>query len=158
VRALALDLDGVLGDTRPLWREWLADAARRFRSIAALDPDALPEDRAEAAAELDRWAAHGVGDWRAALERFAEDRAPVYLRPDAGTSAALRRLHAAGVRLGAFTDAPEPLARVALAHLGAARRLEAVETGARAFERLLERLGGDAEVVRSREELARAAG
>ena len=158
MRALALELDGVLGDTRPLWREWLADAARRFRSIAALDPDGLPADRAEAAAELDRWAEHGVGDWRAALQRFAEDRAPVYLRPDAETSAALRRLQAEGVRLGAFTDAPEPLARLALAHLGAARRLEALETGAGALERLLERLGPEAAVVRSRNELLGACG
>jgi hypothetical protein len=54
--ALAIELDGVLGDTRPLWRDWLEDAARRYRSIAPLDPSALPEDRAAAAAELDRWA------------------------------------------------------------------------------------------------------
>jgi phosphoglycolate phosphatase-like HAD superfamily hydrolase len=157
VKAAALDLDAALGDTRPLWRDWLADAARRFRAIAELDPDALPADRGAAAHALDRWAAHGVGDWRAALERFAEDRAPVYLRPSAEASAALRRLEAAGVRLGAFTDAPEPLARVALAQLGAARRIEAVETGEGALERLLARLGEDAVVVRTREELTRAA-
>ena len=90
MRAVAIELDGVLGDTRPLWRDWLEDAARRFRSIAPLDPAALPEDRGEAAAELDRWAQAGVGDWRAALARFAEDRAPVYLRPSAEVSAALR--------------------------------------------------------------------
>ena len=52
MRAVAIELDGVLGDTRPLWRDWLADAARRFHSIAPLDPAALPEDRGEAAAEL----------------------------------------------------------------------------------------------------------
>ncbi len=151
--ALAIDLDGALGDTRPLWEAWLADAARRFRSIAELDPAALPADRGEAAAELDRWAEAGIGDWRAALERFAEDHAPVYLRPRAETSEALRRLQAAGVRLGAFTDAPEPLARVALAHLGAARRLEAVESGSGAEERLLAVLGESAQIVRSPEEL-----
>lgn len=157
LRALALDLDGVLGDTRPLWRDWLEDAARRFRSIAELDPDALPADRGDAASALDRWAAAGVGEWRSALERYAEDRAPVYLRPHAEASAALRRLQGEGVRLGAFTDAPEPLARVALAHLGAGRRLEALETGAGALERLLERLGPETVVVRSPEELAQAA-
>src|SRR5439155_664700 len=92
VKALALDLDGVLGDTRPLWRDWLDDAARRFHSIAPLDPAALPEDRGAAAAELDRWAEDGVGDWRGALARFAEDRAPVYLRPNAEVSSALRAL------------------------------------------------------------------
>jgi phosphoglycolate phosphatase-like HAD superfamily hydrolase len=157
VKALAIDLDGALGDTRPLWRDWLADAARRFGSIAPLDPAALPEDRGEAAAALDRWAAAGVGDWRAALERFAADRAPVYLRPNAEASAALRRLAATGVRAGVFTDAPEPLARVALAQLGAARRLEAVEAGAGALERLLARLGAGTEVARSRSELVAAA-
>jgi phosphoglycolate phosphatase-like HAD superfamily hydrolase len=157
VTAVALHLDGVLGDTRALWRDWLEDAARRFASIAPLDAATLPADRAEAAAELDRWADSGVGDWRAALERFAADRAPVYLRPNAEASAALRRLQAAGVRLGAFTDAPEPLARVALDQLGAARRLEALETGRGALERLLERLGGDALVVRTRDELLRLA-
>jgi len=151
----ALDLDGVLGDTRGLWRAWLDDAARRLASIAPLDPDGLPEDRGEAAGELDRWASAGVGDWRASLERFAEERAPVYLRPSADAGAALRRLASAGVRVGAFTDAPEPLARVALAQLGASRRIEMLETGTGALERLLERLGADTEVIRSREELLR---
>jgi phosphoglycolate phosphatase-like HAD superfamily hydrolase len=146
-RAVAIDLDGVLGDTRPLWADFLLDAARRFGSIAKLDPSALPADRGAAAAELDRWAALGIGDWRGALERFAEDRAPVYLRPRADMSAALRALAAASWRIGVFTDAPEPLARVALAHLGAARRIEALEAGAGARERLLARLGARAEVV-----------
>jgi phosphoglycolate phosphatase-like HAD superfamily hydrolase len=155
VTAVALDLDGVLGDTRALWRDWLEDAARRFGSIAPLDAASLPADRARAAGELDRWADSGVGDWRAALERFAADRAAVYLRPNAETSAALRRLHGAGVRIGAFTDAPEPLARVAVEQLGAARRLEALETGEGALERLLGRLGRDAQVVRTRDELLR---
>jgi phosphoglycolate phosphatase-like HAD superfamily hydrolase len=154
-KALAIDLDGALGDTRPLWSDFLADASRRFAAIASLDPEALPEDRAAAAAELDRWAAQGIGDWRGALERFAEDRAPVFLRPDAEASAALRSLAAAGARLGVFTDAPEPLARVALAHLGAARRVEALEAGAGARERLVERLGGEATIVSSRDDLVR---
>jgi hypothetical protein len=95
VRAVAVDLDA-LGDTRPLWRDFLADAARRYASISPLDPGVLPPDRADAAAELDRWAEAGVGDWRSALERFAEDRAPVYLRPSAEASAALRALAAGG--------------------------------------------------------------
>lgn len=138
---VAIDLDGALGDTRPLWRDFLTDAARRYASIAPLDPGSLPEDRGAAAEELDRWAAHGVGDWRAALERFAEDRIPVYLRPDAEASAALRTLAASGRRIGVFTDAPEALARVALAHLGAARRVETLQCGSGARERLLEQLG-----------------
>jgi phosphoglycolate phosphatase-like HAD superfamily hydrolase len=153
VTALALDLDAVLGDTRPLWEAWLEDAARRFRTIAELDVGALPADRAAATEQLDRWAARGVGDWRAALERFAENHAPVYLRPNAETSAALRVAAARETRVGVFTDAPEPLARVALAHLGAARRIEALETGAGALDRLLERFGPDTRVVRTRSEL-----
>ena len=153
--SVAVDLDGALGDTRPLWRDFLEDAARRFASIAPLDVEALPADRAAAADELDRWAAAGVGDWRAALERFAEDRAPVYLRPSAEASSALRALQAAGTTLGVFTDAPEELARVALAHLGAARRVQALEAGAGARERLLARLGRDAAVASTREDLAK---
>ena len=141
MKAVAVDLDGVLGDTRPLWDAWLADAARRFRTISQLDPAALPDDRGAAALVLDRWAADGVGDWRASLERFAEDRAPVYLRPDPAVNAALRALAAGGVRVGVFTDAPESLARVALAQLGVARHVEALEAGAGARERLIERLG-----------------
>ena len=51
-----------------------------------------------------------------------------------------------------FTDAPVELARVALAQLGAARRVDALEAGAGA----LERLGGDVTVVRSRGDLIAA--
>jgi len=157
VNAVAVDLDA-LGDTRPLWRDFLADSARRFASIAPLDPDALPEDRGEAARELDRWAEAGIGDWRGALERFAEDRAPVYLRPSAEASAALRALGRAGVRIGVFTDAPEPLARVALAQLGAARHIEAVEAGEGARERLLSRFEGEAAVADTLAALAKISG
>ena len=138
---LAIELD-VLGDTRPLWRDWLADAAR------VLDVEGLPEDRAAAAAELD---ARGAGNWRTLLERYAEDRAPVYLRPAAEVSAALRRLQAEGVQLAVFTDAPAELARVALSQLGAARRIDTLEAGTGA----LERLGTDVTIVRTRDELVK---
>jgi phosphoglycolate phosphatase-like HAD superfamily hydrolase len=154
-KAVAIDLDGALGDTGPLWDEFLADAARRFASIAPLDPAALPADRGAAAEELDAWAAAGVGDWRAALGRFAEDRAPIYLRPNAEASAALRALAAAGTRLGVFTDAPEPLARIALAQLGAARRVELLETGAGARERVLAALGDKTTVASTHDDLVR---
>ena len=145
MEALALDLDAVLGDTRPLWRAWLEDLRRRAR----VDVE-LPEDRAAAASVLDGV----VGNWRVLLERFAEEHAPIHLRPSAEVNAALRRLSGAGVRLGAFTDAPEPLARVAAAQLGVARRLEALEAGPGAVERMLERLGPDTRIVRSTAELA----
>jgi phosphoglycolate phosphatase-like HAD superfamily hydrolase len=134
---IAIELD-VLGDTRPLWRDWLAGAAR------VLDVAGLPEDRIAAAAELD---ARGAGNWRTLLERFAEDRAPVYLRPAAEVSATLRALHAEGEQLVVFTDAPVELARVALAQLGAARRISRIEAGSGPVE-------ADT-VVRSRAELLR---
>jgi phosphoglycolate phosphatase-like HAD superfamily hydrolase len=158
VRAVAIDLDEALGDTRPLWQEFLADAARRFAAIAPLDPQRLPADRGEAAAELDGWAAQGVGDWRGALTRFADDRAPVFLRPNAEASASLRVLGAAGYRIGVFTDAPEELARVALAHLGVSSRVDVLETGVGAGERLVKRMGGDVAIAASRDELVRLAG
>jgi phosphoglycolate phosphatase-like HAD superfamily hydrolase len=145
VRAVAIDLDA-LGDTRALWSDWLTSA----RPVLELTGAALPEDRGDAAAELDR---RGAGNWRALLERFTEDRAPVYLRRDAETSAALRTLAAGGVSIGVFTDAPEPLARIALAQLGAQRRIAALETGCGALERLLNTLGAGAVVVRARGEL-----
>jgi phosphoglycolate phosphatase-like HAD superfamily hydrolase len=133
VKAVAVELRA-LGDTDPLWRDWLADAARRYRvDTAALD-EQLP-------------------NWRPLLERFAEERAPVYLRRDAEVSEQLRRLHSDGVQIGVFTDAPEELARVALSHLGADGRVTAVEAGDSACERLLERLGPDTRVVRTRAEL-----
>jgi phosphoglycolate phosphatase-like HAD superfamily hydrolase len=141
LQAIALDLDAVLADTRPLWRDWLEDVARRTH--VELD---VPEDRGAAAAVLDE----RLGDWRPLLQRFADDRAPIHFRPRAETSAQLRRLHAAGVRLGAFTDAPRELAEVALAHVGAARRVEAVGT----LDEVLGELGPAAVVVRSRDELS----
>lgn len=116
--ATAIDLDGALGDTRPLWRDWLADAGR----VLDVDVAALPVDRAVAAALLD---AHSLAR--------------------------------AGATLGVFTDAPDELARVAAAHLGAGRRVGAVEAGAGALERLEARLGSEVLVVRSRAELLAAA-
>jgi phosphoglycolate phosphatase-like HAD superfamily hydrolase len=148
--AVAVDVDGALGDTHPLWNAWLEDAARRLRVPELVD---LPADRGAAAEELD----HRVGNWPALLARFCEDHAPVYLRPSPEANAALRRLHASGVRVGAFTDAPEPLARVALAHFGVARRLAALETGTGALERLLATLGAGTRVVRTPAELLGAA-
>ena len=145
VRAVAIELDA-LGDTRALWSDWLASA----QTVLGVEPAALPADRGQAAAELDGL---GAGNWRALLERYSEERAPVYLRRDAGVSAALRALAASGRRIGVFTDAPEPLARVALAQLGAERRASMLEAGAGALARTLAALGANAVVVHSRAEL-----
>jgi phosphoglycolate phosphatase-like HAD superfamily hydrolase len=128
MKTVAIDLDAALGDTRPLWHEFLADAARRYSSIAPLDVDRLPTNRAEAAVVLDEWASHGIGDWRSALARFAEERAPVFLRPNAEANGALRSLAAAGYRVEVVTDAPKELAEVVLIHLGLARHVEVLET------------------------------
>ena len=138
---LALDLDGVLADTRPLWDAWLEDAARRAR--VELD---VPEDREAAAAVLDEV----LGDWRPLLVRFAADRAPLFVRPRPDTNAALRRLAAEGARIGVFSDAPRELAEIALAHAGAARQVEVVGT----IAEVRAALGDDAVVVESREDLA----
>jgi phosphoglycolate phosphatase-like HAD superfamily hydrolase len=145
VKALAIEIDGILGDTRPLWDDWLVSAA----GVLGVDPAELPSDRGAAAVELDR---RETGNWRVLLERFSEDRAAIYLRRDPATSAAFRSLTAAGCRIGFFTDAPEPLARVALAQLGV-REPELLETGTGAQERLIDALGADAAVVTTRDEL-----
>jgi len=131
--AVAIELDA-LGDTQSLWEAWLADVSRR----AHVDASRLDEE---------------LPNWRALLERFAADHAPVYLRPSARATAALRRLQSDGVHIGVFSDAPEELARIAVAHLGAARRIEALEAGAGARERLLERLGPGTRVVTTLGEL-----
>ena len=94
MQAIAVDLDAVLADTHPLWRDWLEDAARRAR--VELD---VPEDRTAAAAILDE----RLGDWRPLLRRFADDRGAgpfPAARRDERTAAAVagrrdadRRLH-----------------------------------------------------------------
>lgn len=144
-RAVAIELDA-LGDTRALWNAWLGSA----RAVLGVDPATLPADRAAAAAALDE---AGAGNWRVLLERFSEDHAPAFLRRDAATSAALQALVDDDVTLGVFTDAPLELAGTALAQLGAARRIPTLETGPGALHRLLVRIGSDATVVRSRDDL-----
>src|SRR6266852_888942 len=98
----------------------------------------MPNDRAAAAVLLDE----RLGDWRPLLDRFASDRAPVYFRPHADTGAVLRRLQAARV-----------LAELALAHVGAARRVATVGT----LDEVLRELGDGAVIIRSRAELKAAA-
>jgi phosphoglycolate phosphatase-like HAD superfamily hydrolase len=138
--AIAVDLDAVLADTRPVWDAWLEDASRRARIELT-----VPDDRVAAAAALDA----ELGDWRPLLDRFAADRAPLWFRPRAETNAVLRRLSASGTRIGAFTDAPRELAELALAHTGAARYVETI--GSLAAVRA--ELGADVVVITSREEL-----
>jgi phosphoglycolate phosphatase-like HAD superfamily hydrolase len=142
-RAVAIDFDAVLGDTKPLWDAWVADAERRYRVELGAAEEAVLDER--------------LGNWRVLVERFAEDHAPVYLRPRPEANAAVRRLAAAGVRTGTFTETPEPLARVAAAHLGIARNLDVLEAGPRALDHLLERFGDSTLVARSLDALLDAA-
>jgi ABC-type sugar transport system ATPase subunit len=87
------------------------------------------------------------------LERFAEERAPVYFRRDADVSTTLRQLRASGTRIGVFSDAPAELARIALSHLGAERHVEVLESGPGAQERVSAALGAGARVIDTRQEL-----
>jgi phosphoglycolate phosphatase-like HAD superfamily hydrolase len=145
VTDVLIDLDGALADTRPLWQDWLRDSAR----VLGVDPADLPADRGAVATALDE---AGAGNWRTLLKRYAEDRAPLHFRPASDVGATLRRLASAGVRLGVFSDAPQELAEVALDHLGATRRVTALEAGSGALERLQERLEPGAAVIRTRQE------
>jgi phosphoglycolate phosphatase-like HAD superfamily hydrolase len=133
MRAVAISLSA-LGDTDPLWNAWLEDASRRFR----VDVDALDDE---------------LPNWRELLERFAEERAPVYFRRDADVSAVLRQLRAGGTRIGVFTDAPDELARIALSHLGAERHVEVLESGPGAQGRILAALGDETRIIETRREL-----
>jgi phosphoglycolate phosphatase-like HAD superfamily hydrolase len=129
MRAVAISL-AALGDTDPIFEDWLEDARRRFRLEGTDLDQELP-------------------NWRQLLERYAEERAPVYFRRDADVSAALRRLRTAGTRIGIFTDAPEELARIALSHLGAERHVEILGSK----HSVSERLGAGVVVLSTREEL-----
>ena len=128
--------------------------ARARRHAAALGGMARGRlaPRARRPARLDE----ELPNWRALLERFAEDqRARLPAARARPWPAALRGLQADGLRIGVFTDAPEELARIAVAQLGAARRIEALEAGPGALERLLAHLGPDTRVARSLAELER---
>src|SRR5256885_5381250 len=74
---LALDLDGVLADTRPLWDAWLEDAARRTRVELA-----VPEDPAAAAGGL----AGAPRGRRPLLAPVASRPAPAWVRPRPDTN------------------------------------------------------------------------
>ncbi len=81
---------------------------------------------------------------------------PSTYAPAPTANAALRALVASGRTVGVYTDAPVELARVALAHLGAGRRVADLEAGAGARQRLLERLGPEStELAETEEALVR---
>ena len=99
----------------------------------------------------------GAGNWRDASRAVLRgSRARVTCAATPRRARTCRRSSGDGATLGVFTDAPEELARTALAQLGASRRISALETGTGALERLLDALGGDATVVRTRADLLNA--
>jgi phosphoglycolate phosphatase-like HAD superfamily hydrolase len=150
-RGVAIELDGALGDTRPLWEAWLSSSS----TLLGLDPATLPRDRVAAARVLDH---SGTGNWKTLLERYSEDRVALYVRRNPEANAALRALKADGHPLGVFTDAPEPLARVALAQLGVRDLISALYAGESApLELLRVTFGGDLLVARTTDELVRYA-
>lgn len=146
---VAIDLDGAIADTRPVWDAWLGSAG----AVLGVDVSSLPADRGAAAALLDEHA----GNWRTLLERFCEERVAVYVRRDPSVSDALRALEAAGREIQVFTDAPEPLARLVLAQVGADRRISGLAAGSDALARIRASSPTELEVVATREELAVAA-
>ena len=95
---------------------------------------------------FERYGFSGSGaSWAEHIETIIEEHDPELLEHV--------ELAGAGEVFRAFTDGPAELALVALAQLGASRRLEATEAGAGALARLQDRLGREATVVSTREQL-----
>ncbi len=123
----------------PLWRAWLEDAQRRYR--VELD-DGVDEASLDAA----------VGNWRVLLKRFAEACASTCgptRRPTRSSAASPQPASASAL----LHPSRSRSRAVAAAHLGVARRLERLEAGPGALERLLDAVGRDAVVVGSLAEL-----
>ncbi len=95
-RTVAIDLDGALGDTRPLWEAFLEDASRRFARSPRSTPRRSPPIAGQAAAELDRWA----GERGRRLARGAR-RASPRITPRSTSARALRRRARAAPLAGA---------------------------------------------------------
>ena len=146
MKAVAVDLDA-LGDTRPLWQRLPRRRGPPLRVDRAARPGRAPRRPRRGRRRARPLGGGRVGDWRGALERFAEDRAPVYLRPSAEANAALRALAAAQASASASSrtrPSRSPASRSRTS--GAARRVELLETGAGAQR---ERLVGRPRRVRS---------
>ena len=119
---VTIDLDRELGDTRPLWDagfSWTRPGGSRRSRRSTRRRSRRTGARRRRSSTRGRPPASATG-YRA-LERFAEDHAPVYLRPDPRGE---RRAAPPGRRRArgwsSSRTRPEPLARVAVAHLGLA--------------------------------------
>ena len=97
--SLALDLDAVLADTRPLWNDWLEDASRRTR--VELD---VPEDRGGRCVAARRAARRLAAAARALRRRSRARLLPAAGRDERAAAAppgrgrAARRLHGRAAR------------------------------------------------------------
>ena len=150
MRAILIDLDGALGDTRPLWDDWLAGAPpgcwgstrQRYRPTEAR--------------QRRRWMRPepGTGARCSSGSPRADARLPPSQRRGERRAAAGG---AAGRPIGVFTDAPEG-ARSSRCSATRRRSLDGtLEAGTGALDRLAASLGSDATVVRTRDELVAAA-
>jgi phosphoglycolate phosphatase-like HAD superfamily hydrolase len=118
--------EDALAPTAALWDASVAHVARKLGRVKPLDAGALPRERAAAIPALDHWAGGEVSTWRAEIGRFFEEHVPVYLRPDPALNATLRRLRAAGIRVGCWSPGPLEATRPLVHFLGVARRLDDV--------------------------------
>ena len=130
MRAVILS-ERTLADTDEIFAAAVIHLARKLGRVKPLDASALPQDRAQVVAALDAWAGDEV-DWRGELARFYEDHIPLHLRPNPDLNAALRRLHAAGIRLACWSPGPDEAAQIVVHHLGLGRRIERITCGASA--------------------------
>jgi phosphoglycolate phosphatase-like HAD superfamily hydrolase len=127
MRAVILS-ERALADTDEIFAAAVVHLTRKLGRVKPLDPATLPEDRAEIVSALDTWAGDEV-DWRGELARFYEDHIPLHLRPNSALNASLRRLQAAGVRLGCWSPGPDEAAQIVVHQLGLGRQIERIGSG-----------------------------
>jgi phosphoglycolate phosphatase-like HAD superfamily hydrolase len=127
MRAVILS-ERALADTDEIFAAAVVHLTRKLGRVKPLDPATLPDGRAEIVAALDTWAGDEV-DWRGELARFYEDHIPLHLRPNSALNAALRRLQAAGIRLGCWSPGPDEAARIVVHQLGLGRQIERIGSG-----------------------------
>jgi phosphoglycolate phosphatase-like HAD superfamily hydrolase len=127
MRAVILS-ERALADTDEIFAAAVVHLTRKLGRVKPLDPATLPDGRAEIVAALDTWAGDEV-DWRGELARFYEDHIPLHLRPNSALNAALRRLQAAGIRLGCWSPGPDEAARIVVHQLGLGRQIERIGCG-----------------------------
>jgi phosphoglycolate phosphatase-like HAD superfamily hydrolase len=127
MRAVILS-ERALADTDEIFAAAVVHLTRKLGRVKPLDPATLPDGRAEIVSALDTWAGDEV-DWRGELARFYEDHIPLHLSPNSALNAALRRLQAAGIRLGCWSPGPDEAARIVVHQLGLGRQIERIGSG-----------------------------